>query len=217
MSQVEKHNRKLILIRHGEAEHMVGKTPLTGGWSDTALTTHGRAQARQTGLALAREKWPEPFRFWTSDLLRARQTAGLIGEARGRRAEPIHALREFNNGIAAGMTREAAKPLEMPVEGPVGEWHPYEGSENWLQFMDRVDAFYDRHLREGSHLVVCHSGTAFNLMFRFLGLDRTYVGQVFSELDPCGITRLSISPFGERPIQCLNERSHLANLVESRQ
>lgn len=211
MSQQGENNRKLILIRHGEAAHMVGAEPLTGGWSDTELTPLGREQARRTGIALAKETWAEPYCFWTSDLLRARQTAELIGEVIGKSAKPVHALREFNNGVAAGITRKQAKALERTREGPIGEWHPYDGSENWIMFMDRVNDFFDTHLAVGSHLVVCHSGTAFNLLFRFLGLEQKYVGQIFSELDPCGITRLVMSPYGERTISCLNDRAHLVS------
>lgn len=206
---MKKEDHGLILIRHGEAEHMVGEEALTGGWSDTALTPLGREQARLTGLALAAQAWPETVGFWTSDLLRARQTADLIGQALGRKAIPVHALREFNNGVAAGMNRKMAKTLQAPLEGPVGDWRPYEGGENWNEFMQRVNAFHDEALGTGAHIVVCHRGTAFNLVFRFLQLDPAYVGQVFTDLDPCGIIRLRISAFGERTIQCLNEKSHL--------
>ena len=33
----------IILVRHGEAEHMI--SDLTGGWTDSHLTEAGRAQA----------------------------------------------------------------------------------------------------------------------------------------------------------------------------
>jgi probable phosphoglycerate mutase len=42
--------KELILIRHGEAEHLLlGRV---GGWSDSKLTDLGRRQARITGARL---------------------------------------------------------------------------------------------------------------------------------------------------------------------
>lgn len=207
--RMEKENRQLILIRHGEAAHMVGAEALTGGWSDTELTPLGLEQARLTGFALARETWPDACGFWTSDLMRTRQTAERIGEALGREAVPVQALREFNNGVAAGMSREAAKSIQAPMDGPIGDWRPYEAGETWNEFMQRVNTFYDSELSEGCHIVVCHRGTAFNLVFRFLGLEPGHVGRIFTDLDPCGIVRLRVSAYGERTIHCLNEKSHL--------
>lgn len=204
--------RTLLIVRHGEAEHMVGTDPLTGGWTDTPLTPTGREQARLTGLALASQGLPEPCSFWTSDLLRARQTADLIGVALGRTATPEAALREFNNGQAAGLRHSAADRFKAPLDGPVGAWRPYPGSENWFEFMARVNRFMDARLAVGNHLVVCHSGTAFNLVFRFLGLEESHVGKVYTELSPCGLIRLRVSPYGEQTIQCLNETAHLAGL-----
>lgn len=204
--------RDLIIIRHGEAEHLVGDDPLTGGWTDTPLTGLGREQARLTGLALAADPPEDRFGFWCSDLLRARETAGLIGTQLGRTPLPDAALREFNNGIAAGMTKQQAQALAAPLKGHVGDWRPYEGGENWREFMLRVNRFAEAHLRAGSHLIVCHSGTAFNLVFWFLGLEERYLGQVYTDLDPCGIIRLRTSVYGENTIRCLNDRSHLASL-----
>lgn len=201
--------RELIIIRHGEAEHLVGDDPLTGGWTDTPLTALGRAQALRTGFALAAEPPESGFGFWCSDLLRARETAERIGAALGRTPVPDAALREFNNGIAAGMTKQQAHTHAAPLEGHVGDWRPYAGGENWREFMARVNRFAEAHLSEGSHLVVCHSGTAFNLVFWFLGLEERYLGQVYTDLDPCGIIRLRTSAFGENTIRCLNDRSHL--------
>ncbi len=202
--------REWIIIRHGEADHMVGSDPLTGGWTDTHLTERGREQARRTGLALAADPPEGAYGFWCSDLARARETAEIIGRAAGRTPVPHTALREFNNGVAAGMTRREAHAVAAPLAGHVGDWRPYEGGENWREFMARVNRFADGHLAQGSHVIVCHSGTAFNLVFRFLGLEERYLGQVYTDLDPCGIIRLRTSEFGENTIRCLNDRSHLA-------
>ena len=69
----------IILIRHGEGEHMV--SDLTGGWSQVPLTENGRAQARAVASRLKRDLEGVDFAFYSSDLKRAYQTAEIIGPA----------------------------------------------------------------------------------------------------------------------------------------
>ncbi len=202
--------RELIIVRHGEAEHLIGEDRMTGGWTDTKLTPLGRMQAERTADALAREIGGREFGFHCSDLSRARETAEIIGERLYRIPISSHAIREFNNGCAAGMKHAAAESIKAPLDGPIGEWRPFCGGENWNEFLARVSRFGEEYLSSGLHLVVCHSGTAFNLVFWFLGLTSRYVGQIYTELDPCGIIRLGTSPYGENTIHRLNDTSHLA-------
>ncbi len=209
-----------IIIRHGEAAHMVGDNPLTGGWTDTALTSRGREQAALTGRSLAAmpklfHENSDRFGFFCSDLQRARETAEIIGQCIGSRPESCEALREFNNGCASGMTKVEASRVVAPMTPHVGDWRPYEEGENWWEFLARVRHFAEARLAFGNQLLVCHSGTAFNLVFHFLGLEDNHLGQIYSELDPCGITRLGISAYGERTIVRLNDVSHLKDLSES--
>jgi len=42
---------ELILVRHGEAGHLV--SDLTGGWTDSSLTERGKRQAERLGPALS--------------------------------------------------------------------------------------------------------------------------------------------------------------------
>ena len=69
----------LILVRHGESDHLVNAT--TGGWSESPLTTRGKTQALATGQALAAQLRDATVGFYASDLPRAQQTAEVIGRA----------------------------------------------------------------------------------------------------------------------------------------
>jgi probable phosphoglycerate mutase len=89
---------ELILVRHGESEHHVME--LTGGWTDTSLTDRGRRQAERLGPALPFPELDRCLRLFSSDLLRARQTAEAISEFAGLRPVLRAELRELNNGVA---------------------------------------------------------------------------------------------------------------------
>ena len=53
---------------------------MTGGWTDTPLTELGRNQAELIGLKLKRELGEERYTIYSSDLMRAKQTAELLND-----------------------------------------------------------------------------------------------------------------------------------------
>ncbi|MFN8193960.1 MAG: histidine phosphatase family protein [Nocardioidaceae bacterium] len=93
--------RQLVLVRHG-------RTPWNAidraqGHTDVQLDEHGLEQSVAAARVLALYA---PVRLWTSDLARARQTAGCIEDVTGLRAEVDPRLREFDVGVRAGLSRE---------------------------------------------------------------------------------------------------------------
>lgn len=73
---------RLYLVRHAQAH---ADSP-SGGDDDRPLTPHGLAQVMHLGVELASGEppWlPLPTSLATSPILRARQTAGVLGEALG--------------------------------------------------------------------------------------------------------------------------------------
>src|SRR5262245_41262055 len=92
----------LILVRHGESDHLVNET--TGGWSESQLTIRGKTQAPYTGQTLAAKLPCDTFEFYCSDLRRAKQTAEVIGGAIQVAPVLCPELRELNNGVARNKT-----------------------------------------------------------------------------------------------------------------
>ena len=70
--------RKIIVIQHCQSEHHINN--MTGGWTDTPLTELGRNQAELIGLKLKRELGEERYTIYSSDLMRAKQTAELLND-----------------------------------------------------------------------------------------------------------------------------------------
>lgn len=203
--------KELILVRHGEADHMI--TGLTGGWSDTHLTDLGRRQATATGVCLANLIGDRPFKFYSSDLARAVETADLI--ARSLRVSPdyVDGLRELNNGAAANLTAEEAARIALPITQPLIDWAPYPKAESWADMSRRVVSFLESIQSDQNDLtlLVLHAGSGNAAICWWLGLE---IGRhnIAFQLDPCSISRFSINSYGERAVVKLNDTAHLAHL-----
>ena len=68
----------IILIQHCQSEHHINN--MSGGWTDTPLTELGRKQAELTGEKLKDIVDNNGYALYSSDLLRASQTAEIIGQ-----------------------------------------------------------------------------------------------------------------------------------------
>ena len=121
---------KLILIRHGQTEwNAIGRWQ---GQADPPLNEAGWAQARRTADEMRRQHIDALF---SSDLLRARQTANAIAEALGVEVQLEPRLREVNLGAWQGLFSDDIRArwpdevktwLESPLAGrpPGGESIP---------------------------------------------------------------------------------------------
>lgn len=88
---------QLVLVRHAETVHNVAG--IAQGWNDSALSDHGRQQARQLAERVAALK---PNALFSSSLERALSTARAIGKAAGLDPRPLDELREMSYGSWEG-------------------------------------------------------------------------------------------------------------------
>src|SRR5205814_8039767 len=91
---------EILLLRHGQSEG--NEEGRFGGHGPTPLTALGRAQSDLTAQALAREGGVAAV--YTSDLVRAVETARPIGRATGIHLVKTPALRERSVGVFTGLT-----------------------------------------------------------------------------------------------------------------
>ena len=96
--------QNLIIIQHCQSEHHINE--LSGGWTDTPLTSLGREQARKIGQRLLNEINSTEYKLFASDLLRASQTAEIIGALTGLTPILDSKIRERNFGVATGKTKK---------------------------------------------------------------------------------------------------------------
>ena len=157
----------------------------------------------------------QPTAIVSSDLARAAETAAIIGAATRLEVETTPALRELNNGAAAGLAAEAARRLENPFREPALDWVPFPDGESWRDLYTRISSFLSA-LRGGGRdrlVLVSHGNAIICAINWFLGLDTDEnLRHLMYETRPCSLTHLRIAPDQSRTVVMLNDTGHLASL-----
>lgn len=158
---------RLIAIRHGETAWNVDTR--VQGHLDIPLNARGRWQAARLARALAMRETVQAV--YSSDLLRARDTARAISEATGARLTLDTGLRERSFGVFQGRTFgevQADHPeeaLRWRKRDP--HWTP-EGGESLVAMRERIDttvrALAARH--PGEQVVLVAHGGVLDLLYR---------------------------------------------------
>lgn len=205
--------KELILIRHGEAEHLVKN--LTGGWSDHSLTPLGVQQAAKTAKALS-NFLPEhsKIRLYSSDLLRAKATAQKIQDHLKITSVHYHSgIRELNNGIAKNLSLEDAKQLLNPLTQPALDWLPYQNGESWRMLSQRINKTMETiHSESGDETVimVSHANAIICMVHWWLNVHEDHhLTNIMYRIEPCSITHLTKDKHGCLTINQLNNTAHL--------
>lgn len=153
---------KILFVRHGESEANLLRVISNRGWQH-GLTDRGRSQA----AALARKlRGVVVTRLYTSPLLRAVQTAEILGGELGVGYQATEALREFDCGIAEGKSDQESWDLYHAVWRDwleQGRWERrIEGGESYLEVRARFVPFIEQLLESagdpGSAVLVGHGG-----------------------------------------------------------
>lgn len=130
----------IYLVRHGETDW--NREMKFQGWADIALNARGREEAH----ALARKLQGVTFDFaFSSDLVRARETAEILLEGRKTPLTTDKGLREMNFGPLEGLPYgDARTNPESPVHRLFTEpdrYEPPEGAESIPAVSARFDDF----------------------------------------------------------------------------
>lgn len=150
----------ILLARHGETDD--NREPLRfQGWRDTSLNDAGRRQAAELAERAAELG---PRSLWSSDLMRARETAEIVGERLGLVPRLDWRLREGNRGTWEGrLFRDVAReqPECFAAWMRAGEGWRFPGGESLHEQQDRVTASIEDVRKAGDlpALVVCHGGS----------------------------------------------------------
>jgi probable phosphoglycerate mutase len=200
--------RTLVLLRHGETDwNADGRAQ---GHTDIPLNAVGHGQARAVAPELAEL---DPVRLWSSDLMRAVQTAEYVAAATGLVVEKDPRLREYDVGERSGLTM-AAFATEFPERHASwlhdSEQHLVDGEETTEQVRARVvPALTDslHALESGQTAVVVLHGACLKVGLMGL-LDWPWEqSQTLRGLDNCGYSIVSeTSRTGGLRLTSYNER-----------
>lgn len=200
----------LILLRHGETEWN-----LSGRWqgqaADTELTDLGRQQAR---LAANRLRSYPINVIYSSDLLRAFETAQIIGQALGLTPIAEPALRESDIGAWTGLTwaEISERYPEQAAAMFAGQDVRRGGGESFGELHDRLAAaaqnIVSRHPGD-TVLVVSHGAALRSLVAYVLGASLDQMHRIAIG----GNTALSVIQMrdGHLRLVSYNDTAHLDN------
>ena len=205
---------RVLLIRHGQSEGNAERR--FGGHTATPLSRRGRRQAEATARALADEKITA---IYSSDLLRAVETADALAMALNLSVENSGAFRERSVGVMEGLTFEEAAeryPEQYAALLRRDFEHVILGGESYRQLLDRASHVLDRAIeanRGGRIAVFSHTGAICILTLHLMGaLDAPTLRPVWVATANCGITRIDIRSDGFIRVLAINDTRHLVNL-----
>jgi uncharacterized phosphatase len=168
----------ILLARHGETDWNLHRR--IQGHSDTPLNDTGRDQARALAAELAGEAIDAVY---SSDLLRAHETARIVAQTRGLEVTAIRDLRERDFGTWEGLTDDEI--FARFPEATTGPWGDAETREEMAQRVaDALNRIGDAH-PSGRVLVVSHGGPV-RAVLSHCGVDG--VGRI----ENCHVVRIEV-------------------------
>lgn len=207
--------KNIITIQHTQSvQHTNG---MIGSWYDWELTNHGLEQANKIGKKLSEELKKE-YVLYTSDLLRAKQTAEIVSSY--LEIEPIYtkSLREFNLGEAIGKSKEWARSNNRCNVWPgTIDWgekiddKPFKGCESKREVWERLTEFLKLIMSKDDEniIIVSHDGTLSLLFTMWLGLNVETLNESNLSGKKGGVSFLTEDEMGNRVIERLNELSYI--------
>lgn len=202
---------KLYLVRHGQsAGNAEGRF---GGHSATPLSELGYEQAHRTAQVLAKEKIDA---IYTSDLLRAVQTAQPLAELLDLPIVKTPAFRERHVGVLEGLTFDESKekyPRDYYALVNRHVHHVITKGESYRHLLRRATGELREILKihQGERIVIfSHTGAICFLTLHLLGAINRYTKQTpWLVTSNCGINRFEIRGRRNVRVFAINDTRHL--------
>jgi broad specificity phosphatase PhoE len=202
---------KLYLVRHGQsAGNAEGRF---GGHGPTPLSELGQQQAQLTAQTLAKEKIDA---IYTSDLLRAVQTAAPLSELLDLPIVQTPAFRERHVGVLEGLTFDESKesfPKDYYALVNRNIHHVITKGESYRHLLRRATGELRDILRvhHGERIVIfSHTGAICFLTLHILGAINRYTKQTpWLVTSNCGINRFEFRGRNNVRVLAINDTRHL--------
>jgi broad specificity phosphatase PhoE len=201
----------LYLIRHGQsAGNAEGRF---GGHGPTPLSDMGREQAERTGKALAKEGIKA---IYSSDLLRAVQTAEPLAKLLSLEIQTRKAFRERHVGVLEGHTFDESKehyPRDYYALINRDINHVITGGESYRQLLRRITGELRDILRSHQReriAIFSHTGAICFVTLHLLGaIHRGTKTTPWIITSNCGINRFEFRGPRNVRVLALNDTRHL--------
>jgi len=202
---------RLYLIRHGQsAGNAEGRF---GGHGPTPLSDLGVQQAEKTAKVLAKEGINV---IYSSDLVRAVQTAEPLAKLLGLKVNASDAFRERHVGVLEGLTFDESKqayPKDYYALVNRKVHHVITGGESYRQLLRRLMSKFNEIVRTnpGEKIAIySHTGAICFLTLNLLGaINRETKQTPWIVTSNCGINRFELRGFRNVRLLALNDTRHL--------
>ena len=202
--------KKIITIQHTQSVHHTNG--MVGSWTDWELTELGKEQANKIGKKLKEELGSESNKFvmYSSNLLRTKQTAEIIGKHLNIKPILKEELRERNLGKCCGKSvqwlRENLEKEEETVDDKL-----FSDAESKRDVWNRLKPFFDNIIsnEEKNIIIVSHGDllSVFNAMFLGMEIEKLSNVEIFGLSG--GISYFLINKNGKRSIKQISDMSYI--------
>lgn len=196
---------EVLFVRHGRTAQNSAKR--FQGHSDTELDDIGHWQASRLARRLASE---EIAAIYSSDLVRARQTAQPLAEHLAISVEPRFDLREIDVGEAVGLTKEELRLNHPALFGRGWQRVHFPGGESYAQATARMTAavieICTLHPRQRI-VAVTHGGAIRAAVAGLTGIPIESLAGLF--VANTSITSIAIDQHQRGRLLTLNDGAHL--------
>ena len=206
---------RLFLVRHGQSNgNAEGRF---GGHSPTPLSDLGRQQADLTAKTLFKERITA---IYSSDLLRAVQTAEPLAKLTDLPIIATPAFRERKVGVLEGLTfdeSKAAHPKDYFALVNRNIHHVITNGESYRQLLRRATKELHEILRthHGENVVIfSHTGAICYLTLYLIGaINRQTKTTPWLVTSNCGINRFEIRSRNNIRVHAFNDTRHLQQIT----
>ena len=200
--------KTIITIQHTQSIHHTNG--MVGSWTEWELSELGVQQADRIGKKLKAEFSEERFVMYSSDLLRAKQTAEIIGKYLGVTPVFRTELRERNLGKCCGKSvqwlRENIEIQEKTIDDRM-----FSDAESRRDEWNRLKPFFDEAMASDDEniFIVSHGDllSVFNMMFLGLGVEAINTGEIFGFSG--GVSYMFENDEGKRFIKKISDMSYI--------
>jgi probable phosphoglycerate mutase len=186
---------------------------MSGGWTDTPLTEFGRKQARSVAKRIKIIIKGEKFALFSSDLMRASQTAEVIAEQTDLTVKLDDRLREINTGVASGKTKDWAnqhRNVRTTSDFSI-DYREFEQGETWREFYSRVCDVMEKMWNEQKRnlLLVSHGCTIGYIIAWWMRFTPEMLEKAYFSASPGSFSILTENRYRQHALTVLNDTSHL--------
>ena len=172
--------KTIITIQHTQSVHHTNG--MVGSWTDWELSELGVEKANRIGKRLKAELSEKKFVMYSSDLLRAKQTAEIVGQYLGLIPILRTELRERNLGKCCGKSvqwlRENLEMQEKTIDDRL-----FSDAESRRDEWNRLQPFFDEVMASDDEniIIVSHGDllSVFNSMFLGLSIETINTSEMF--------------------------------------